>query len=103
MTTKFIRITMSGPAEVVDASLDAFVRQYGWTDEVLGEPNPQSKEDRAREVLFAFILDTVKFYNRRMAEEAAAQVAQAAVDALVPLTSLELVVDEEPPPPDPGE
>lgn len=99
---KVIRISLTGPDDVVASSLDAFVRLNGWTDEVLGEPNPQSQVDKAREVLFGYLVDSVKFYRRKEAEAQAAAAAQAAVDALVPSTTLELIIEdvpvEEPPP-----
>jgi hypothetical protein len=90
---KTVRIAMSGPGEVVDTCLDAFVRLHGWTDTVGGEPNPVSQAEKARRVLFAYILDSVKFYQRQQAEAAAIAAAHAAVEQLVPLTSLTLEVE----------
>lgn len=91
MADKTIRVTMTGPAEIVDASLDSFARLHGWNEGIQG----LTKETVAQAALFKFILESVRTWNIQQAQTQAAQLAAAAVDAQVPQTTLELVVEEE--------
>ena len=84
MTDKIITIEISGEGAVIDAALDAFVKQNGWTEEVNGEPNPVTKMDKAEAVLKSFFGQTVTAYQvneaARVARELAAEESAAALD-----------------------
>ncbi len=87
MTDKTINLAITGVAEVIDAAMDAFVRQNGWTEE-----SEQTKEEKAREVLRAFIMQTVEAYNVNQAQIAAREAAAAQTAAALDLTTMTLTV-----------
>jgi hypothetical protein len=88
MSNKTIRVTMTGPEAVVLPTLEAFARYHGWAD-----GGPVSQEDVARGALFDFIKRSVTAYNVAQAQAQAGTAAAAAVESVVPLTTLELVIE----------
>lgn len=88
MTNKTINLAITGVAEVIDAAMDAFVRQNGWTEE-----SEQTKEEKAREVLRNFIMQTVEAYNVNQAQIAAREAAAAQTAAALDLTTMVLTVE----------
>lgn len=87
MTDKTITITLTGPDAVITPSLDAFVRQYGWTEQA-----EETREAKARLIIRQFIMDTVKAYNIDQARTAAATAAQSQTEQAIDLTTLTLTV-----------
>jgi hypothetical protein len=87
MTDKTINLAITGVAEVIDAAMDAFVRQNGWTTE-----SEQTQEEKAREVLRGFIMETVQAYNINAAQIAAREAAAAQTAAALDLTTMTLTV-----------
>ncbi len=87
MTNKTINIAITDNEAVIDAAMDAFVRQNGWTEE-----SEQSKNEKAREVLRDFIMETVTAYNITQAQNAATQAAKAQTAAAFDLTTMVLTV-----------
>lgn len=74
MAQKKIVLELVGEESLIDASLDAFVRQYGWTEEsVDADNNPITKEFKAKEILRLFIVDVVTAYNVNQAKITAAE------------------------------
>jgi len=92
MTDKTINLEITGDEAVIDAAMDSFVKQNGWTEQVNGEPNPVSKENKAREVLRAFIMQTVAAYNINQAQIAAREAAAAQTATALDLTTMTLTV-----------
>jgi hypothetical protein len=87
MTNKTINLAITGNEAVIDAAMDAFVRQNGWTEE-----SEQSKNEKAREVLRGFIMETVTAYNINQAQIAAREAAAAQTAAALDLTTMVLTV-----------
>lgn len=96
MADKTITIELTGPAEVIDPSLVAVCKQNGWQEQVTvnGElvDNPLTKEDKARDVIRTFLMESVKAYNIEQARIAAAQAAASETAAAIDLTTLTLTV-----------
>lgn len=92
MATKRLVLTFEGKAETVDAAVDAFVRQYGWTPETVdAEGNPVTQQEKARQIIRQYFLDTVTAYNVERAKELAASQAKTATEqAMVDDTELTL-------------
>lgn len=88
MTDKVINLAITGNAAIIDAAMDAFVKQNGWTEE-----SEQTKEQKAREVLRAFIMETVTAYNINQAQIAARESAQAQTEGALDLTTMTLTVE----------
>lgn len=88
MTDKTINLAITGPAPYIDAALDSFVKQNGWT-----EDSELTKEQKAREVLRAFIMQTVEAYNITQAQQAARDAAAAQTAAALDLTTMILTVE----------
>jgi hypothetical protein len=87
MTDKAINLAITGDEAVIDAAMDAFVKQNGWT-----EDSTQTKEQKAREVLRVFIMETVTAYNINAAQIAAREAAQTQTAAALDLTTMTLTV-----------
>jgi hypothetical protein len=88
MADKTITITMTGPEEIVLPSLDAFVRQHGWS-----EGHPLAPVQFARQVLREFILAGVRSFSVSQAQALAGQQAVQAVEAQASQTSIEVAVE----------
>lgn len=97
MANKTITIELTGPAEVIDPSMLAFCKQNGWQETVVIDgqevENPETKEDKARDVIRAFIMETVKAYNINQAREQAALDAATQTEGAIGLTTLTLTVE----------
>ena len=52
------------------ALLDDFCSQYGYQEEIEGEPNPVSKKDFANSKITNYIKETVNAYRKTEAEKA---------------------------------
>ena len=87
MTDKTINLAITGNEAVIDAAMDAFVKQNGWTPE-----SEQTQEEKAREVLRSFIMETVQAYNINAAQIAAREAAAAQTLAALDLTTMTLTV-----------
>jgi hypothetical protein len=87
MTDKTINLAITGDETVIDAAMDAFVRQNGWTEE-----STETMNEKAKEVLRAFMMQTVEAYNITQAEIAAREAAVAQTAAAFDLTSMVLTV-----------
>jgi hypothetical protein len=85
---KIINLQIFGEAEVIDAAMDAFVKQNGWTEE-----SDETKEDKARLVLRAFIMETVKAYNINQTQIQAREVAEAQTASALDLTTMILTIE----------
>lgn len=85
---------ITGDESIIDAAINAFVRQHGWTDEVNGEPNPVTKTEAARTILLQFIMDTVTAYNTEQAAAAARIAAAEATETALYSTVMTLTVDQ---------
>lgn len=93
MADKTVNLEITGNEQVIDAAMDAFVKQNGWVETLPnGNANPQTKEQKAREVLRAFIMQTVEAYNVNQAQIAAAEAARAQTGAALDLTTMVLTV-----------
>ena len=84
---KTITIEITGDGDIIEAALDSFVRQQGWTDTVMLEgetvPNPVSKADAGRQAIMRFIMENVAAYNGEAAAIAAkAQAIEASTTAM---------------------
>jgi hypothetical protein len=88
MSNKIINLQISGVAEVIDAAMDAFVKQNGWS-----EDSEDTKEDRARSILRAFIMETVTAYNINQAQIQARQIAEAQTSQALDLTTMILTIE----------
>jgi hypothetical protein len=87
MTDKTINLAITGDGTVIDAAMDAFVKQNGWTAE-----STETQEHKARDVLRAFIMQSVEAYNINQAKDAAAAAAKAQTEAALDLTTMTLTV-----------
>ena len=85
---KIINLQISGVAEVIDAAMDAFVKQNGWTEE-----SEETKEKKARLILRAFIMETVSAYNINQAQIQAREAAQAQTAQALDLTTMILTIE----------
>lgn len=88
MTDKTINLAITGDESVIDAAMDAFVKQNGWA-----EDSELTKEQKAREVLRAFIMETVAAYNVNQAQIAAREAAATQTAAALDLTTMTLTVE----------
>lgn len=88
MTDKTINLAITGDAAVIEGAMDAFVKQNGWTEE-----SEQTQEEKAREVLRAFIMETVRAYNINQAQFAAREAAASQTAAALDLTTMTLTVE----------
>jgi hypothetical protein len=83
MANRSLTMILTGPAELVDAGVDAVARTYGWKD---GPDETRTKEDVVREAIRRFLRETVTAFNMQAAREQAAAAAQeqttGALDAL---------------------
>jgi hypothetical protein len=93
---KTIQISIAGPEEVIDPSLDSFVGYHGWAAEVFdGENwvgNTETREQCARRVIRQFIIDCIKAQSAIEAQALAAEQARQAVDGAIDLTTMTLDV-----------
>lgn len=97
MADKTIEIQITGPEEVIDPSLDSFVKFHGWTEQIFdGENwvgNTETKELCARRVIRQFVIDCIKAESAKEAQQAATEQARAAVDGAIDLTTMTLQVN----------
>lgn len=92
MTDKTITIEITGEETVIDAALEAFVKQNGWAEIVNGEPNTVTQMDKAEQVLKSFFGQTVTAYQTNMAADAARQLAAEQAAAALDLTTMTVTV-----------
>lgn len=92
MAEKTITIEITGDEAVIVPALDAFVKQYGWTEEIDGKPNPETKEVKARAILRQFMIEVIKAYNIKQAEKLAREQAGSQTDSALDLTVMTLEV-----------
>lgn len=94
---KKLVLTLEGIPSSVDAALDSFVRQYGWTEDTKdSEGNPVTKEAKATEVIRQYLLDSVIAYNVDAAKKAAETAARTQTEQrFVDDTDLTLTTVEE--------
>ncbi|NDC56926.1 MAG: hypothetical protein EBZ69_09020 [Alphaproteobacteria bacterium] len=76
MADKTITIQITGPSQIIDASMLAIVRNNGWI-----EGDPLTVEQKGREVVRAFLIQQAQQWNARQALLAAEQQTFEAVDA----------------------
>ncbi|NDG03595.1 MAG: hypothetical protein EB119_10505 [Synechococcaceae bacterium WBB_34_004] len=76
MADKTITIQITGPAQIIDASMLAIVRNNGWT-----EGDPLTVDQKGREVVRAFLIQQAQQWNARQALLQAEQQTSEAVDA----------------------
>lgn len=84
---KTITLEITGEDAVIDAALDAFVRQYGWTEET-----EETQVEKARAVLRGFIMETVKAHNIKAAEDLARSAAATETEAALDTTTMTVAV-----------
>lgn len=87
MAQKEFTLKLYGPEEIMDPAIIAFCKQNGWTEKVFvnGEEidNPTTLVMKTREVMRAFILETVKAWNISQAREQAARQASIQTETAI--------------------
>ena len=78
-----ICLELSGASELLNAGVDAFVYQNGYTDKIINDDgleidNPITKLNFARNILRDFMRQNIAAYNINKAKQDAALIAEAA-------------------------